>query len=375
MSTAVQQQQIPLSESQRQLQGLKFEENSILSRDLPRDTVLKAIQLRLSGAVQTTYGSGTPLSDSFSTFDNIIPRIDVIINGSRVVKSVRPFAMRMQQLFTTVSIAERRASAAASALNPPFPTVDGGFVYGSTTQYTTVAESILLSFEMVYAAEGLGREATWLNTKGVASAELKLTTTSFAKLLAFGNTAPVAFGNSTLYIDITCIEARFPPANLVTSDWKQTTKELTFSAETTDFPIDINRGNKLTGIMLIVRNGQAGSSTTATGRLPSNTALTKIAMKLNGQADIKATTFQLLQAENRARYGINAPMSSNVSLIDGVAHLNFLTRKTLTTALDLRPPQVDNAQLFVDTAPSGAGADYTNPVSVTVMTEELVEPR
>src|SRR5690606_15272625 len=145
-----QQQQIPLSESQRQLQGLRFEENSILSRDLPRDTVLKAIQLRLSGAVQTTFGSGTPLSDSFSTFDNIIPRIDVIINGSRVVKSVRPFAMRMQQLFTTVSISERRASAAAAALVPPYPTVDGGFVYGSTTHYTTVAESILVSFEMVY---------------------------------------------------------------------------------------------------------------------------------------------------------------------------------------------------------------------------------
>jgi hypothetical protein len=36
----------PQSERQRKLQALTFQENQILSRDLPRDTVLKSIQLR-----------------------------------------------------------------------------------------------------------------------------------------------------------------------------------------------------------------------------------------------------------------------------------------------------------------------------------------
>ena len=366
--------QYPLAERQRKLQALTFQENQILSRDLPKDTVLKHLQLRLSGAVQTTFASGTPVADAQSIFDNIIPRIDVIVGGSRTVKSVRPHLMRIQQLFAAGNIAERRSSAGASAAADNFPTVDGGFVYGTTTQYTTVAETIIVSFEMVYAEPGLGRETTWLNLKGVSSAEVKLTCAAFSSLLGFGNTAPVVYGNSTLIIDIITVEAQDVPANIQFTDWKQTTKELIFGAQTTDYAIDINRGNKLTGIMLFARNGAAGSSTTATGKVPSNLAVTKVNLKLQGQSDIKATDFKALQAENRARYGVNAPFAGNVSMLDGIAHLNLLSRKDLSTALDCRPPFVDNVQLFIDTN-SASNVSYTNPVSVTVMTEEVVLPR
>lgn len=364
----------PRAERQRQLQALTFQENQILSRDLPRDTVLKSLQLRLSGAVQTTFGSGTPVADALSTFDNIIPRIDVVVNGSRVVKSVRPHLMRMQQLLAQKIQGERRSSAAAAAATDNFPTVDAGFTYGTTTQYTTVAETIIVPFEMIWADPGKGREETWLNLKGVASAELRLTCASFSRLLGFGNTAPVTYGNSTLIVDILTVEAQDVPAALMFSDWKQTTKELTFSAETQDYPIDINRGNALSDIMLFARDGAAGSATTATGKLASNLALTKISLKVNGQTDIKTTNFKALQAENRARYGVSAPMASNVSALDGIAHLNLLARGDLSTALDVRPPLVDNVQLFVSTN-TASNVSYTNPVSVTVMTGEIVVPR
>ncbi len=364
----------PQSERQRILQSLTFQENQILSRDLPRDTVLKSLQLRLSGAVQTTFASGTPVADSLSTFDNIIPRVDVIVNGSRTVKSVRPHLLKMQQLFTTQVLAERKSSAAAAAATGNLPTVDAGFTYGTTTQYTTVAETIFLPFEMVYCDLGMGREATWLNLKGASSAELKLTCAAFSKLLGFGNTAPVTYGNSTLVVEITTREAQDVPAEIIFSDWKQTTKEVTFSAETQDYAIDINRGNKLSGIMLFARDGAAGSATTATGKLPSNLAITKVNLKVNGQTDIKNTNFLNLQAENRSMYGVNAPFASNVSLLDGIAHMSFLARKDITTALPVQPPLVDNVQLFVNSNSSG-NVSYTNPVSLTVMTEEIVEPR
>lgn len=366
--------QFPQAERQRILQALSFSENQILSRDLPRDTVLKSISLRLSGSVVTTFGSGTPVADSLSTFDNIIPRIDVIVNGSRTVKSVRPHLMRMQQLFTTTILGERKSSAAAAAATGNLPTVDAGFTYGTTTQVSTVAETIFVPFEMVYCDLGMGREATWLNLKGVASAELRLTCAAFSKLLGFGNTAPVVYSSSTLSVDITTREAQDVPPNIIFSDWKQTTKEITFSAETADYAIDINRGNKLSGLMIFARDGAAGTATTASGKLPSNLALTKLNLKVNGQTDIKNTTFLNLQQENRSMYGINAPFASNVSLIDGVAHMNLLARKDISTALDVKPPLVDNVQLFVNTNTS-SNVSYTNPVSVTVMTEEIVEPR
>lgn len=360
----------PAVERQRQLQALTFAESQTLSRDLPRDTVLKSLQFRLSGSVVTTFGSGTPVADARSTFDNLIQRIDVIVNGQRTVKSVRPHMMRIQQLLTTGVLGERRSSAAASAAAGNFPTVDAGFTYGTTTQTTTAAETIFLPFEMVYCDGGLGRESTWLNLKGASSAEVKFTTSSFSSLLGFGNTAPVAYSNSTFIIDIVTREAQDVAPNIAFSDWKQTLRNIPFTAETLDYPIDINKGNFLSGIMLFATDGAAGSATTATGKMASNLLLTKLSLKVNGQTDIKTTSFAQLQAENRAQYGVNAPMGSNVSLLDGVVHMNLLARKDITTALDCRQPMVDSVQLFMSTA---SGVTYTSTANVSMMTEEIVK--
>lgn len=360
----------PQAERQRRLQQLSFAESSILTRDIPRDSVYKSLQFRLSGSVTTTFASGTPVAGAQSTFDDIIPRIDIVVDGSRVVKSVRPHMLRIQQLFTTTVLAERRSSAGASAST--YPTVDQGFVYGTTTQLTSVNESIFLPFEMVYSDPGLGRESTWLNLKGVASAEIRLTTAAFSSLLGFGNTAPVVFSASTFVIDILTREAQDVPPQIMFSDWKQTVKQISYSAQQTNALIDINRGNRLSGIMFFVKNGAAGSATTATGKLASNTVMTDIQLLLNGQTQIKTTTFQALQAENRAQFGVNAPMASNVSILDGIAYMNLLARNDLSTALPVRPPMVDNVQVAVSTDATGP---YTNPVTIDVMTEEIVEPR
>lgn len=360
------------SERQRKLQQLTFTPSVILTRDLPRDTVLKHLQFRLSGSVITTFGSGTPVADSFSTFDNLVSRIDIVVNGSRTVKNVKPFLMHMQQLYTTMIRAERASSAGAAAATDNYPTADGGFAYGSTTNLTTVRETVLVSFENVYARQG--KESTWLNLKGVASAEARLTCNAFSALLGFGNTAPVVYTSSTFVIDILTVEAQDVPANVVFQDWKQTTKQILISAQATALPIDINRGNRLQGIMMLTRDGAAGSATTATGKLANSLVMTNYNLMVNGQTSIKAGDFKALQAENRARFGLSAPFASNVSILDGVAYLDLLSddgRGDLMTALPVQPPLVDQLQLFVDTN-SASNVSYTNPVSIELQTEELV---
>lgn len=372
--TAADAQKPITSERQRKLQQLTFAENTILSRDLPRDTVLKHLQFRLSGSVVTTFASGTPVSDALATFDNIVPRIDIVVNGSRTVKNVRPHLMHVQQILSTLIQAERCASAGAAAATDNYPTVDGGFTYGTTGQITTVRETVLVSFENVYAR--IGKETTWLNLKGVSSAEARLTCGAFANLLGFGNTAPVVFSASTFVIDILTIEAQDVPANVRFMDWKQTTKELTFSAQTTDYAIDVNRGNRLQGLMMLTKNGAAGSTTTATGKLATNLVVTDLSLIVNGQTIIKKTDFKALNAEMRARFGVSAPYASNVSRLDGIAYLDLLSddgRGDLETALDVRPPKVDNVQLVLSTN-TAANSVYTNPASVVIMTEELVQP-
>lgn len=364
----------PTSERTRKLQQLSFDAGQKLSRELPRDTVLKSLQLRLSGSVTTTFASGTPVADAQSIFDNLITRIDVVVNGSRVVKSVRPHLMRMQQLFFTQASAERKSSAGATAAIGNLPTVEGGFVFGTTGQTTTVAEVITIFFEMMYAEPGLGRETTWLNLKGVPSAVLELSTAPFSALQGFGNTAPVAYSNNTLKIDIYTTEAQDVDPRVVFSDWKQTTKVVPFSGQAQGQIIDINRGNKLSGIFLFAQDGAPGSAATATGKVASNLLLTNIALVLNGQTNIQATDFLALQAKNRTQYGVVAPFIGGVSQLDGCAHMNLLARRDLTTALSVEPPMVDNVQLIVDTNAPGI-VNYTTPALLTVMTEEIVYPR
>jgi hypothetical protein len=374
MGTATQSQgPAPIrSERQRKLQQLTFVPSVQLTRDLPRDTVLKHLQLRLSGSIVTTYASGTPVADNFGAFDNLISRIDVQINGSRTVKNVKPFAMHMQQIYTTIIRAEQAASAAASAATDNYPTADAKFPYGTTTQITTVRETVIVSFENVYARQG--KESTWLNLKGVASAEVRLTCAAYSALLGFGNTAPVVYSSSTFVIDILTIEAQDVPADVRFMDWKQTTKQISVSAQQTGGIIDLNRGNKLQALMLMTRDGAAGSATTATGKLANSKVITDYNLLVNGQTSVKAGDFKALQAENRARFGLYSPYASNISDLDGVAYLDLLSddgRGDLLTALDVSPPYVDNLQLMVNTNTS-SNVSYTNPVSIEVMTEELV---
>jgi len=370
MASPVKGQRI-ISERQRQLQLVNLDPSSVFTRELPRDTVLKYLQLRLSGALVTTYASGTPVADAQSTFDNLIANISISVNGSRTVKSVRPHLMAMQQLLFTSQNNERKASAGASASFNP--TVDGGFVYGTSSQITSFAESILIAFENIAAKTG--KESTWLNLKGVASAEIRFTSRAFSSLLGFGNTAPVNYAVSTqpVQIAITTVEAQDIDPQTYFSDFKQTTKEESFSSQASGRLIDINRGNYLQGVMFFAQDGAAGSSTTASGKLASNLLLTNIKLKINGQIDIKSTTFLQLQAENRNKLGVIAPYASNVSRLDGVAYLDMLRDGDLTTALDVRPPMVDQVQLDVDTR-AASEVSYTNPAIVTIMTNEIVAP-
>ncbi len=367
-------QYLPPGERQRQLPNIVFTPSSLLTQNLPRDTVLKKLLIRLHGAITTTFASGTPVADAQSTFDNLISRIDIKIGGGRTVKSVMPHMMHMSQLFNSTVQAERAASAGATAVADDYPVADSGFTYGSTTQITTVRESIVINFENIWANPGdLGRESTWLNLKGVSNAQAILTTGAYSALLGFANTAPVVFSASTLSIDFYTTEAQDVPVNIKFADFKEVVFQYTHSAQVTNQMQLLNTGNMVQGLMFYTRDGAAGSTTTASGKLANSLVLTNLALKLNGQLSVKETDFKALQFENRALFGIQAPYASSVSRIDGVAYLDLLARKDLRTALDCRPPKVDALNLYYNTNAS-ANVSYTNPVTINVMQQEIVLP-
>lgn len=374
------QNQIIISERTRKLPQLTFVPSSTLNVQggLPLDTVLKGLNIRLSGSIVTTFASGTPVADNLSTLDNLITAINVRVNGGRLIKNIRPHFLHMQQIFSKNIDSERKCVAGAAAVTNP--SADAGFTYGSTTNITSVCESVLLMFENVMARDN--KELTWLNLKGRASCEMQLQTAAYSALLGFGNTAPVVFSSSTFVVDITTIEAQHISYDTAFWDWRQTMQDVSFSGQVNDYNVAVNRGNFLQGIMLMAKDGGAGTATTATGKVLSNLLVTDIKLVLNGQTEVKSTSFLELQAQNRAQYGISTPYASNYSRIDGIAYLDLLTAGDLKTALDVRSPGVDQVYLKLSTRAAGTyGASaaydivaYTNPAVVTLLTNEIIPP-
>lgn len=358
----------------RKLPSKNFDAGSTISIDVPRDSVFKYLQMRLVGAVQTTFASGTPVASNQSIMSDLINYIDIIANGSFTIKNVTPWMMHIQQLLATGDFGERKASAGASAASPAENvTADSKFVYGTTTQYSSVVESIIIPFENSLA--GAGRMGTLWDTRGLASAEMKISTAAFSALLGYGNTAPVSYGNSTLQIQTESIETQNIPLNIYFSAYKQTTKSVNFTAQTSDFLVDINRGNFLQGLMFEAHDGAAGSATTASGKVLSDVLLTQIKLIINGSLFIQNTDFNSLQSKNRNRFGLNAPFSGNVSLLTGMAYMDLLTPQggekfgAVDSAQNVQAPDVDSVQCSLSTA---SGATYTATASVKIMTSEIV---
>lgn len=357
----------------RQIASIPLQFSSVQSADIPRDSVFKALSFQLSGNVTVAYASGTPVADATSTMDRFIENISIVSNGTINIKQVSPWLIHLQNLMATGNFETRTSSAGAAAAD--YPSVSGGFTFGTDGQISSIRENLLVSFENVMA--GAGRMNTCWDTRGLATATCQLTFNAFANILGFGNTAPIIASNNNLVVNISSIETQALAQDVKLSVWKQSTKSVNFTAAVNDFSVDIERGNFLQGLLLFARDGASGSTTTATGKVPSNSLLTNIKLVLNGTNYVQSTTFGELQQKNISRYGINAPYVSNVSLMTGAAYLDLLTPTdsskfgALNTAQDTRQPMVDEVKLLLSTA---SGAAYTSTASVKIMTNTILQP-
>lgn len=359
------------SERTRVLGTIKFEEGQTASMKFPNDTTIKGILLSLRGSVKTTYASGTPVAKAESTMDSLVPNIEFAVDGRNTIKSLRPHILHLQNFLAFGIQSPRFASAGAAPVADNYPVTEGGFVFGTTTQYTTVRETVYMPFEMIHCEPGWGRERTYVNLRNHSSAELRLTFASFKNLLGYGNTAPVDFTDSTLQIEVSIIERSDAAANVVFDFWKQYMTNFPIAAEGRNLQFKVNTGNFLTGLLFFGTDGAPGSASTATGKLASNLLVKSLDLKANGRDGIQAWNWKDLQDYNRSVYGLVAPTAGGVSRLDGVAHLNLLNRRQIDTALPAMRPAIDDLNIYVDTNPAGI-VTYTAGANLLMVTEELV---
>jgi hypothetical protein len=232
----------------------------------------------------------------------------------------------------------------------------------------------VISFEQPFCYEA-GRSVSLWNTKGLSSAEIRFNFSSLSNLIVDGNAAAVTYADDiAMSFDVELLSA---PSVSRAQDfmlYKQSVRRYTFSGAQRDTLIDLPRGNLITGIHLLARNGD-------TNRTLSDIVLTDIMLQVNGQRIIQKSTFRNLQRENRIQYGVHdyrATASSGVThAMQGYAYMGLLRDGDVRTSLDSRVSNnVDLLQLVLSTGAS-AGTDavtYTNPVEISVMTDELSAP-
>lgn len=354
------------SESTRRLASQSFVASSVMTFRLPEDTTLRALQIRLSGSIVTTFGSGTPVGDDFGPMDNLISSIQVRVGGSDAIKTITPRMASFHQMLAEKNRGERKSSSGAAAATADDVTADSSaFTYGTTGQITSVAESLTIFFECPLAL--YGKEKTWLNLRGIVGSELVLTTAAFSGLLGYANTAPVVYSSNLLQLNVRLIEARTVEQNRVFDIYRETYQIEPFTAAASGRVIDLNKGQKIIGLSFLARNGAAGSTTTATGKIADDKLIDTIKLSLNGSYNPRLDQWQEMQADVKSRYGVYAPYTTNKSIMQGFNYMDLLQYRVLDTALDVR--LMDNVQLEVVTK---SAATYTDGASLLVHQHELV---
>lgn len=363
------------SDITRTISSKPFEPSSSMTCDVFRDTVYKHLAVATKGALQTNYGSGTPVSDDASTIGRLVNFFKIDAGGDFTIKNISPWILHAQAILATGNMDTRLAAAAAAATDANALSANAKFVYGTDTQYTTFNDAVLISFENVLSGEG--RMKTMFDTRGLPSCTLETVTAAYSNLQAFGNTAPVTYVASGLQLIVTSIETQNIPLNAGFSYWKQTQKSVPFTAATSTLRTEIVRGNYLQGIMFEVRNGDSGGATTGVGKNFSNSLLTNIDLIVNGTQYIKQTSFNLLQRQNRSQYGLNAFFVGNKSLLDGIAYMDLLTPLSGTkfgsieTAQNLLAPAVDMVEVQLT---SDATGPFTSTANVRMVFNEILQP-
>lgn len=361
----------------RRLPQIDFRANSVVTSDIPRDDVIKRIFLRLTGSQTPTYASGSPVLGGLSFFQRLMNNIQVVQNGQDTIKSLDPHLMRMANLLAFGQAPERAYSTKNGTFTTRLAQTEsqyGGAAFPTSTQQFLINESLVIPFEQVMCYEA-GRGVSLWNTKGLSSAEIRFACNAVTQLQEDPQAATVTYADDLPFkIDIELITVPWIPREKDFLLYKQAARRVQYSAQVSDSLIDLPRGNKISGIHMLVRNGD-------TNKRLSDIAVTAISLLINGQRIIQRTTFITCQQQNRIQYGVSSPKGSASNGIthnmQGYAYLGLLEGGDSRTALDVSlAAGVDLVQLQISTASASGvdAADYTGPVEVTLMTDELAPP-
>lgn len=361
-------------ETRRELPSAVYNGAGVVPVEIPRDTCIKRVDLEAVIGLICTFPAAAPLLSPSGLFSRMCPVISIVVNGSRYVKTINPFMYRVLSAYAFGGFARRAYQTGAAALlnstrEPTTEWLAGTIALPATTTATIYNESLSIYFENMFAY-GRGSDVTQLYTKGASSCWMYFNFVAVDAIVVDGNAAAItSFTSVTCVITPTIIENRQGTPSNNTFDLVETMSDTQFSAQASNRAIDLNTGNRLLGLGIMVNNGDAAKSL-------SDTAITKLNLKVNGSQDLALVNFKNLRNDNKNRYGVSDDQyASSVSAAKGVAWLNLMKEGDILSGISTLPQDgVSQLQLMVDSA-SNSGIDpatYTNPVNVKVMQQQLI---
>lgn len=354
------------------------------SVQVPRDTVLKRMLIKLVLVTDVTYAAGSPLTSPQGVFDRICPRIELNVNGNRIIKSVRPHLARLNNIISGGEVPRRAFATSAAA-----PTVTrasrewfaGQVAYPATTQFFLFNEAFQLNFENIWGYGG-SRDMTELDIRDVASCDLWFYWAAITNLQGDGIGASVTYANTTVTVTPQIMENRArprPEPGQVLFDYVETSFARTYTGQANNQQIDLQTGNYLMGLDVYVNNGD-------TNLLPQENLLQQISLQINGASAIQGpVSHQDLQDANVSRYGVDSKLglaayastiasTADVQPLKGFGKMMLIRNGDWNTTINTsRQAGVDSIKLQFNT-PSSSGTDaatYTNALQVTVHTHEI----
>ena len=358
-------------ECRRTLATASYSANAAVAIDIPRDTVIKRIEHNFTLGCTATYASGAFTVSPLACITKVIPNYYLVADGSRNIKVLDLYMSRCMSALAFGSFPRRAyqtgASLLASTLQPTTEHLAGTVAGGATTQDFIYNEIVPVHFENPFAYS-VGKSISLLYTKNLSTCTQTFGFATIDNILNAANAA-LAFSAITCNVVSTIVENRDADISAGAFDFTETVIRKQYSSQTTLSNIDLNTGNKLTGLGLMVQDGGAT-------RLPSDVACTDLNLVVNGATSIQSTNFKRLMNANKSRYSLgDDQFASGVHALNGFAYMNLIKDGNLLSGLDTRlVAGVSQVQLQVSTA-SSTGVDpatYTNPVQISVLQQQMI---
>lgn len=365
------------SQFKRQLPQVTWVASGQASVQVPVDDVYKRALFRLNGSFSVTYGSGSPVIGGLGVFPKLVSNILIQQNGQDTIKNVDPYFMRMFNFLVSGEQPRRAITKQAGAFSTRIPLTEmeyGGSAYQATTGYMLVEEALCIYFEHPLCYE-YGKSVSLWNCRGLASATIVMQFGPYSALDEAATGTVTYAADLPITIDI---ELESAPSVAREEDFlifKQSSSTVSYTGAQSGALIALPRGNLITGVHMLCRNGDAS------GQRLSDIVLTNIEVVLNGQRSIKKTKWRNAQEEMKIAFGLNDKQGTAAQGIthnsQGYLYLGFLRDGIVNTALDSSlAAGVDSVNLKVDTGTASApdAITTTNPLLVSVMTDELAPP-